>query len=192
MFYLFLISNCYLIYKLYKRYFKVNLLIILGFILLDLIIIFFNLYNTISNSIFFYYILVLLYLSFIIDIKEMWISDLTIIGILLINILKLIIDYFIYNKQIVYEGVAFIIIFIVIIILIEIILTKELIGFGDLKLFFVLSINHNFYDVIVLLFLSSLIGIIYYFIFKKLNYFPFGPAIIISFIVVESVKMLVD
>ena len=84
----------------------------------------------------------------------MWISDLTIIGILLINILKLIIDYFIYNKQIVYEGVALIIIFIVIIILIEIILTKELIGFGDLKLFFVLSINYNFYDVIILLFLS--------------------------------------
>ena len=61
-------------------------------------------------------------------------------------------------------------------------------GFGDLKLLFVLSFNYSFIDVLMLLMFSSLIGIIYYYLFKKKNEFPFGPAIIIAYILLEIIK----
>lgn len=188
MFYLFLIVNTYLIFNVYKKYFKINLYIIFGYIILNFIMVYYIYNNNIIDSIIFYYILIFLYLSFIIDIKEMWISDLTIICILVLNILKVLLNYFFYKKDIVYEGMLFIIILIILLVILQLIFKKELMGFGDLKLFFVLSINSYITDTIYLLMLSSIIGIIYYYIFKKQNEFPFGPSIIIAYVVLELIN----
>lgn len=187
MFILFLIANSYLAYILYKKYFKINFCIVIGYILLNLISLVIYCNNKAIDSIAFYYILVLLYLSFIIDIKEMWISDVTIFGVLILKIINTFIDCLIYNKNVIYEGVMFITIIIMIFVLLEVLLKKELMGFGDLKLFFVLSINYSIINVIYLLVLSSFIGIIYYYIFRKKNEFPFGPSIIIAYIILEII-----
>lgn len=187
MFYLFLIINSYLVFIMYKKYFELNLFIIIAYILLNLITIVVYYNKSVIDTIIFYYIMILLYFSFIIDIKEMWISDLTIFGVLGLKLLKVVLDYFAYNKSFVYEGIIFITILIIMLVLLQVILKKELMGFGDLKLFFVLSINYFVNNVIYLLMLSSIIGIIYYYLFRKKNEFPFGPSIIIAYVILELI-----
>jgi prepilin signal peptidase PulO-like enzyme (type II secretory pathway) len=117
----------------------------------------------------------------------MWIADYTIISVLIINIIRTILNFY-YNHEIKYDGTIFLVLFILIVLLSQLILKKELMGFGDLKLFFVLSFNYSFINTITLLMFSALIGIIYYYIFNKKNEFPFGPAIIIAYIAIEILK----
>lgn len=187
MFFLFIVVNSYLAFILYKKYFKIDYLIIIGYLISSIIAIMYNYCYNITDSIIFYYIILLLCLSFIIDIKEMWISDFTIIGILILNIIKTSLDNILFGNKFIYDGIVFMTFIIVIIFLLQIILKKELMGFGDLKLYFVLVINYSFIKVVYLILLSSLIGIIYYYLFKKKNEFPFGPSIIIAYIIIEFI-----
>ena len=187
MFYLFLVGCTYYSYTLYKKYFKIDVKCMIGYLIINLISILYYNFNDNLDSILFHLIIIHLFLSFIIDIKEMWIADYTVISILIINSIKGALNY-VYNCEIVYTGLIYIILFILIILLLQVILKKELMGFGDLKLLFVLSFNYSLIDVLMLLMFSSLIGIIYYYLFKKKNEFPFGPAIIIAYILLEIIK----
>lgn len=189
MVYLIILFSSFLFFNLYKKYFEINISIIISYYLIFLLVLLFNLNDNSINTIIFYFIYSFLYLSFIIDIKEQWISDLTVIMILLINTLRIIIDYIIYNKHNDLSGLIFVFLFIVIIVLIELIIKKELMGFGDLKLYFVLSIGLSVSVVLLLIILSSFIGLLYYFIFyRNKEYFPFGPAIIIGYLLIYIIK----
>ena len=57
---------------------------------------------------------------------------------------------------------------------------KELIGFGDLKLLFVLAIDKQIMEVVFMLLTASILGIIIN--IKKKGQFPFGPEIVISYL----------
>ena len=189
MVYLIILFSSFLFFNLYKKYFEINISIIISYYLIFLLVLLFNLNDNSINTMIFYFIYSFLYLSFIIDIKEQWISDLTVIMIFLINTLRIIIDYIIYNKHNDLSGLIFVFLFIVIIFLIELIIKKELMGFGDLKLYFVLSIGLSVSVVLLLIILSSFIGLLYYFIFyRNKEYFPFGPAIIISYLLIYIIK----
>lgn len=189
MVYLIILFSSFLFFNLYKKYFEINISIIISYYLIFLLVLLFNLNDNSINTMIFYFIYSFLYLSFIIDIKEQWISDLTVIMIFLINTLRIIIDYIIYNKHNDLSGLIFVFLFIVIIVLIELIIKKELMGFGDLKLYFVLSIGLSVSVVLLLIILSSYIGLLYYFIFyRNKEYFPFGPAIIISYLLIYIIK----
>lgn len=187
MFYLFLMGCTYYSYNLYKKYFKIDFKCIVCYLIVNLISIIYYKFNNKLDSVFFHIVIIHLLLSFIIDIKEMWIADYTIISVLIINIIRTIFNFY-YNHETIYAGTIFMVLFILIVLLSQLILKKELMGFGDLKLFFVLSFNYSFVNAISLLMFSALIGIIYYFIFNKKNEFPFGPAIIIAYIAIEILK----
>ena len=188
MFVLFIIFLSLLFLDIYKTYFKLNFYIIIGYLSINIIIFLISFVN-LTNAIYLSIVVGLLYLSIITDIKEQWISDLTIIMVLIFNVVNMVILYVIYNKKIIYEGIIFIVIVICLILLIQIALKKELIGFGDLKLYFVLMVNQDIMFAIIMLLLSSILGIVYYLCLKKkTTYFPFGPSIIIAYIIIYILK----
>lgn len=185
MFYIFLILTFILFMFIYRRYFEINYKILLGYLLIIGTIIILKNYLNILNLILYLYLLSVLYLSFILDLKEYWIADFSIISTLIIKLMMFIIDY-LYLGYFKLEGIVFMLFLIILILLFELILKKEYIGFGDLKLFFVFSINTTIIYNIYLLLFSSIIGLIFYFCYyKKDKLMPFGPSIIISFIILE-------
>ena len=185
MFYVFLILTFILFLFIYRRYFKINYKILLGYISIILAIIILKKYLNILDVIIYLYLLSVLYLSFILDLKEYWIADFTIIGTLILKIIIAIKDY-LYLGNFSLEGLVFMIFLIILILLFEFILKKEYIGFGDLKLFFVFSINTTIIYNIYLLLFSSIVGLVFYSCYyNKDKLIPFGPSIIISFIILE-------
>ena len=161
LFVLFIIFLSLLFLDIYKTYFKLNFYIIIGYLSINIIIFLISFVN-LTNAI---------YLSIV------------------VGLLKMVILYVIYNKKIIYEGIIFIVIVICLILLIQIALKKELMGFGDLKLYFVLMINQDIMFAIIMLLLSSILGIVYYLCLKKkTKYFPFGPSIIIAYIIIYILK----
>ena len=78
-------------------------------------------------------------------------------------------------------------IILIIVMVIHLILMKfkvELIGFGDLKLLFILNLILGIDLIIVVLFISSLIACLFEVIILKKKLFPFGPYIIIGSILI--------
>lgn len=188
MFIIYILMLSYLFFGIYRYYFKLNNRIIIGYMIINIILIFIS-YINVDSAIYLSLIIGFLYLSFITDILEQWIADFTIIMILVINLIKSLILSYVYNQNINYGGTVLILVFILILLIIQFILKKELMGFGDLKLYFVLSLSHNAFFSIAFLLLSSLIGIIYYLCLKhKTKYFPFGPSIIIAYVVIYIIK----
>lgn len=184
MFYIFLILCSISFLLIYKLYFKVDLFIILGYLFIIIISIILYYYLNILDVLFYYFIFSFLYLSFVLDLKEYWIADLTIISVMFLNIIRMILYYLNYNK-INFDGTIYIFLFIFIILLVESIFKKELIGFGDLKLFFVFSINKTLIHNTYLLLFSSIIGIIFCMFLYKKKMIPFGPSIMISYVFLE-------
>ncbi len=124
-----------------------------------------------------------LILVIIVDYSEYWIPDLTIIGILIIKILYLLLNYYLYNNQVDLSGVIVTVITFIILIIIELIIKKEILGFGDIKLIVVLMIGKSILDFSYLLLFSSFIGLIFYFILYKKKMIPFGPSIVIAYLI---------
>lgn len=187
-FVLLIILGTFIFFSIYAKYYKITFNIHLIYFLIISIIYLCHYFGKGSYT-YLFFIFGFLYLSVITDINEQWISDVTILSILLINVIILIVEKFIYCKTIIVEGSIFISIIIILIIIIQIVLKKELIGFGDLKLFLVLSINNSIMFVLWLLIISSLFGIIYYLsLKKKKDYFPFGPSIIMAYILLYIIK----
>lgn len=136
-------------------------------------------------------ILASLILIFYIDYKKMIIPDSLNIFIGLISILLIIlsifkkIPLFINSYLDIIASLIFIIFVSLIIILIKVFKKKEVMGFGDIKLLFALGIYLGLINILIIIFLSSLIsiiseGIIYKF---KRKMFPFGPYIVIATII---------
>lgn len=179
----------FLMINIYQKYFKVkkiHYLFISLFIIWSLVFID-NRFNYLKILI----IYLMLFLVMIVDYQNQWIPDLSIIVIGTINLFELIIVNNLYNITNDYSGIVITLILILLIIFVEIILKKELIGFGDLKLIFVLIINQNILFLSLLLFMSSLIGIIVYFMNKSKKQLPFAPAIVISYILLITIKKIV-
>ena len=82
MFYIFLILCSISFLLIYKLYFKVDLFIILGYLFIIIISIILYYYLNILVVLFYYFIFSFLYLSFVLDLKEYWIADLTIISVM--------------------------------------------------------------------------------------------------------------
>ena len=125
---------------------------------------------------------------FIVDLKEYWIPDLMVMGVGFINLLRIVENIF-YLKNIYYSGMILCLIFGLIIILIFLILKKEMMGFGDIKLYFVLSIGLSISQFIILMLLSSVIGLLFIIILKK-KMIPFGPSIILSYMILDIVMFV--
>lgn len=123
-----------------------------------------------------------------IDLKEYWIPDLMVMGIGFINLLR-IVENIIYLKNSYYSGMILCLIFGLIIIIISLILKKEMMGFGDIKLYFVLSIGLSISQFIILMLLSSVIGLLFIIILKK-KMIPFGPSIILSYMILDIIMFV--
>lgn len=169
----------YLFILLYKHYQKLNYLDYFFIIIVFFINIF--LFNDLTLVIINYILLLVL----IVDLKEMWIPDLTHLLVGVINVLKYTIKGFFYNISFNYEGIICSILLIFCILLLQKILRKDIMGFGDLKLLMVLSIGFSFYEFWFLLLISSMLGVLgYYLFFKKQKVFPYGPFIVFGYIIV--------
>lgn len=121
-----------------------------------------------------------LILVFIVDKKEMWIPDLSVISILILQSLKVFSNCLLYSEKIKFSGIIIVVIYSFIFFLISFTMKKELIGFGDLKLLFVLAIDKQIMEVVFMLLTASILGIIIN--IKKKGKFPFGPEIVISYL----------
>lgn len=133
-----------------------------------------------------------LILATIVDYYEGWIPDLSVVMIFIINLIIIIIKEKLYHISTEYGGIIYSIIFAATMIIIELILHKELIGLGDLKIFFALSLGMSFLDFSFLLFGAGCIGIIYYLLQtkekKETKKIVFGPSIVIAFIFLIVMK----
>lgn len=123
-------------------------------------------------------------LVIMIDYCEYWIPDLSIIIIFSFNVIKAVVDNYYYNHNFNFSGMIFSILFFIIIILIELLLKKELLGFGDIKLIVVLMMGKSILYFSQLLLLSSGLGLVYYLLSNKKNKMvPFGPSIATAYLI---------
>lgn len=127
-------------------------------------------------------------LVIMIDYCEYWIPDLSIIIIFSFNVIKAVLDNYYYNHNFNFSGMIFSILFFIIIILIELLLKKELLGFGDIKLIVVLMMGKSILYFSQLLLLSSGLGLVYYlFSNKKNKMVPFGPSIATAYLILTII-----
>lgn len=176
-----------------KRYnissFLFLLLSSISFFILIIIVI-----NNRLNNIF--YILDILLIPFfvliiIVDLKELWIPDLSIIIILIIKLIEFALSL-LYRYNTSFYGLLFIIMMCIIILCISVLKRQYMFGFGDIKLLIVLSINITFIKVITLLLIASFLGILTFILLyitrikktKNSSFIPFGPLIIIAYFIV--------
>lgn len=182
-----------LLYLLYRVYTKsnnkiVNLCIILMSIFLSII----TLDNFVLTNIIKYLVLSSFIIIVFVDLKEMIIPD----TLIIFEILLIIINYVIFNQSI-FEQYKFnsneiifalvsVTILLVIVITVHLIWKKELMGYGDIKLLFVMGLMIGFTKLILIIFVSSFVALIIEApqIRKKKNGFPFGPYLVLAFILV--------
>lgn len=176
----FLYFLLYYIFSCYKKLIFQDFLIMFLVLLYQLII-----YNRLSIMVWIYHLLVssMLILVFIVDLNEFWIPDLAVIVILIINLVwGLFRKFYGFNFEI--SGVLFAILVFCALILFELIYKKTLLGFGDIKLLIVLMINQKIIFFAQLLFLSSILGLVYYiFFYRKKRVIPFGPSIVVAYLI---------
>lgn len=175
----------YLILYLYKRFMKIKCYITI-FVLLCI----FNLiYFFICKNLLFLILINLMIPLFVVicyfDYKEMIIPDAMLIILfiyfIILKILKINFLNITFNKILI-GGIILIIVMAIHLILMK--FKVELIGFGDLKLLFILNLILGIDLIIVVLFISSLIACLFEVIILKRKLFPFGPYIIIGFILI--------
>jgi len=65
---------------------------------------------------------------------------------------------------------------------------EEVMGFGDIKLFFALGLYFNYYSNLIILLLSAIMGLIYCLLLKKYDKFAYGPLICLSYYVFLLIK----
>lgn len=176
----FLYFLLYYIFSYYKKLIFQDYLIIFSVLLYQLII-----YYRLPTMAWIYHLLVssMLCLVFIIDLNEFWIPDLAVMLILIINLGWGLFRKF-YGFTFEISGVIFAVIVFCVLLFFELIYKKTLLGFGDIKLLVVLMINHKIIFFAELLLIASIIGLLYYILFgSKKKIIPFGPAIVISYLI---------
>mgnify|MGYP003298228935 CR=1 FL=1 len=162
-----------------------------------LILSLFNSYLTFNNFNLSEIIQFLIYSSFIIiifvDLYEMIIPD----TIILFDLILIIIFYIFKNNAIfillpfksfeIITSICFVIILLCIVIFYQIVLKKEIFGYGDIKLLFVMGLMIGISKLLYCLFIASFVALIIQ-LYKKREKsieFPFGPYLILGFIVVN-------
>lgn len=124
-----------------------------------------------------------------VDLKDMIIPD----SLVVINFILVIIFYYI-NKRAIFinqpfksfeilSSIWFMIIFLIIVLIIHIGYKKEIMGYGDIKLLFLMGLMIGITKLMFTLFVASFIALIIELLKKqkKSNAFPFGPYLIIGF-----------
>ncbi len=175
----------YFIGSLYKKLTIKDLIITLIITIYNIILL-----NKVSTIDWINYLIISNFLGLVImiDYCEYWIPDLSIIIIFSFNVIKAVVDNYYYNHNFNFSGMIFSILFFIIIILIELLLKKELLGFGDIKLIVVLMMGKSILYFSQLLLLSSGLGLVYYlFSNKKNKMVPFGPSIAIAYLILTII-----
>lgn len=127
----------------------------------------------------------ILYFISSIDNKKMIIPDLGLIFLIIIKVYS-----FIYSKiSFEYSGIVYSLVLMLIIYILSKTKHKELIGFGDVKLLFILSFNVQVTFVIIMYLTASIIGLISMVIRKK-KIIPFGPSICFGYFIIEIIIII--
>lgn len=129
---------------------------------------------------------------FIVDVKEYLIPYSSIISILIIGIFGFITQFFgfndlFYSFDSIKNKILGFIIFVIIWIILTIIqkrLKKDFLGGGDLMLFCVFSLIVGLKNTLFIIFMSSFIAILSYPFIKNKKQLPFGPYLVISFLII--------
>lgn len=172
--YLFSIYYIIQLLKIYKllNYKNIILYILLSLICLEKYLLNYDEIRYLSNLL----LVISSALIILVDIKEMIIPSFGIILLIMSRLMN--IKY----HEIDYSGFIFIAFLIVIILLISLIMKKELMGFGDLKLYLIMSFSMSIIKVNVLLIISALFGLLFTIKNKKI---PFGPGIVLSYLILN-------
>jgi prepilin signal peptidase PulO-like enzyme (type II secretory pathway) len=128
-----------------------------------------------------------------VDLKEMIIPD----TLIVFNLVIIIIYYVLYNNAIfIYQpfnsfeiicAICFILMFLTTVIFVHIVYKKEIMGYGDIKLIFVMGLMIGITKLLYCIFISSLVALIIEMIKKRKKSvaFPFGPYLILGFIIIN-------
>lgn len=182
---LLVISISYLLFYLYKEKINTKKMIIYYTSVMIFNIFYYLLYKDVKylvliNVIFPFFILICYF-----DFKEMIIPDVMLLIILLYFIILRLCSINIINvslKNVIVGGIGIFLIIVILLILFH--FKIEIIGFGDLKLLFVLNIVLGYKMIILNLFIASVTACFFELLIFKRKIFPFGPYIIIGFLIV--------
>lgn len=142
------------------------------------------------NTIIVDFFIVVCLIMFITDLETYTLPDSMQISLLLLSLL------FIYNNNYdlfysVLSSCCYFILIYLVALIVSKIKKKEALGGGDLKFITITGLILGIHDITIFLFLSGLIGIIFGLIWKKVTkneYYPFAPALIISFLIIIFLK----
>lgn len=181
----------YLLYKVYTK--SINKVVNLSIILMSILATFITLQNFEFLNIIKFGVLLSFIIIIFVDIKDMIIPD----TLILFNVILIIINYVIF-EQAIFENyrfnsndiiytLIFVFILLLIVVTVHLVWHKELIGYGDIKLMLVMGLMIGIIKLLLLIFVSSFIALIIEVpqTKKKKNGFPFGPYLVLAFIVVH-------
>lgn len=187
-------------YKLFVKKEKNNLILVNYDLNVNLFIILLSIINAIItldsfkvNDIIQFLVLSSFIVIVFVDLKDMIIPD----TLILFNIILICLMYLEFNKAIfgIYQfvsseiiySIVFVSIILSIIIFIHIFYKVEIMGYGDIKLLYVMGLMSGFIKLLFILFISSFIALIIEMpqIKRKKSGFPFGPYLISAFVIMH-------
>lgn len=185
--YLIIISIfCNLIILLYLKDLHFNFYIINSFLIVLIGILYFIKSNNFIIFIFDSVIIALLLVIFYVDRKHMIIPDFILFLLFCVFLFIKVFNFNFYNinKEEIKLGIVILMFLMLIHILCLNLLKIEIIGFGDLKLLFIFNLFIGFNNVLIILFISSLIACVFEIFILKRKIFPFGPYLILAYLIV--------
>lgn len=140
----------------------------------------------------FRYLVILTFITIVfVDLKEMIIPD----TLILFDLILIVVYFIIYDRSLfiqfnfisfeIISSVIFCLLMLLIVVFIHINYKTEVLGYGDIKLIFIMGLLSGITCLMVGLFCASIIALIFQIknIKRKKEAFPFGPYLVIGFVV---------